>query len=246
MNVVMNESGLTISVIILSTVIAYYLYFYFVNSNLPKKYYAGITPGTKKEVARFLIKKCSGFLILGLIPGMMYYYFLDKNFDKFGLTVNHLSNNFSIILSLTFVIGVILFIRQITNKQHNSLQINISEWNIFLFLINVSGWIIYLVGYEFLFRGILLFECNNSFGFWPAIAINVAVYSAIHMVYGKEQTIGSIVFGGIACYLTLSCGTLLIPIIIHISLSLFSDFFSIRYNENLSFVRHKSVNFLKK
>jgi len=244
MSEVMNETSLTISVVILSTVIIYYLYFYFVNSNLLKKFCAGITHGAKKEVAQFLIKKCSGFLILGLIPGMIYYFFLDKNFEKFGLSVNQLSNNFFLIILLIIVIGVILFIKHKNNKKYNSLQIKISEWNVFLFLINLTGWIIYLVGYEFLFRGILLFECNNSFGFWPAIAINVAVYSAIHMVYGKEQTIGSIVFGRIACYLTLSCGTLLIPILMHVSLSLFSDYFSIRYNESLSFVRHKSFNFL--
>jgi len=242
MNEVINDSGFTISVVILSTVIIYYLYFYFVNSNLPKKYCAQITPGAKKEVMFFLIKKCSGFLILGLIPGILYYFLLDKNFEKFGLSVNQLSNNFSLILSLIFVIIVVLFINQKANKQHNSLQINISEWNVFLFVINASGWIIYLVGYEFLFRGILLFECNNSFGFWPAIAINIAVYSAIHMVYGKEQTVGSFIFGGIACFLTLRCGALLIPILMHVSLSLFSDYFSIRYNESLSFVRYKNFH----
>jgi membrane protease YdiL (CAAX protease family) len=242
MNEVTKDSGFTISVVILSTVIIYYLYFYVVNSNLLKKYGAGITPGAKKEVMLFLLKKCSGFLILGLIPGILYYFFLDKNFDKFGLSVNQLSNNFSIILLLIFIIVVVLFINQKANKQHNSLQINISEWNYFLFVINVSGWIIYLVGYEFLFRGILLFECNSSFGFWPAIAINVAVYSAIHMVYGKEQAFGSLIFGGIACYLTLSCGTLLIPIIMHINLSFFSDYFSIKYNESLSFVRYKNFH----
>jgi membrane protease YdiL (CAAX protease family) len=181
-------------------------------------------------------------VILGLIPAILYYFFLDKNFEKFGLTVNQLSNNFSLILSLILVIASALFINQKANKQHNSLQINISEWSVSLFLINVTGWIIYLAGYEFLFRGILLFECNSSFGFWPAIAINIAVYSAIHMVYGKEQTFGALIFGGIACFLTLSYGTLLIPIIMHVSLSVFSDYFSIRYNENLSFVRYKSFH----
>jgi membrane protease YdiL (CAAX protease family) len=145
---------------------------------------------------------------------------------------------------LITVITVVLFINQKTNKQHNSLQINISEWNFSYFFINAAGWIIFLVGYEFLFRGILLFECYTSFGFWPAIAINVAVYSAIHLVNGKDQTFGALIFGSIACFLTLSCGSLLIPIIMHVSLSLFSDFFSIRYNEGLSFNKQKSFNLL--
>ena len=244
MNELVNDSGFTISVVILSTVIIYYIYFFFINSRLPEKYCAGILQPTKNEFVLFLIKKCSGFLILGLIPGVIYYFFLDENFGKFGLSVTHFSNNLFLILSLITVITVVLFINQKTNKQHNSLQINISEWNFSYFFINAAGWIIFLVGYEFLFRGILLFECYTSFGFWPAIAINVAVYSAIHLVNGKDQTFGALIFGSIACFLTLSCGSLLIPIIMHVSLSLFSDFFSIRYNEGLSFNKQKSFNLL--
>jgi membrane protease YdiL (CAAX protease family) len=246
MNELINESGFTISVVILSTVIIYYIYFYFVNSNLPKKLCAGILQPTKKEIVLFLIIKCSGFMILGLIPGIIYYFFLDKNFGKFGLSVNHLNNSLFLILSLITVIAVVLFINQKTNKQHNSLQINISEWNVWFFLINATGWIIYLVGYEFLFRGILLFECYSNFGFLPAIAINVAIYSAIHLVNGKFQTFGAFIFGCIASFLTLRIGTLSIPILMHVSLSLFSDYFSIRYNESLSFVRQKSFNLPQK
>jgi membrane protease YdiL (CAAX protease family) len=97
-----------------------------------------------------------------------------------------------------------------------------------------------------LFRGILLFECYTNFGFWPAVAINVTIYSAIHMVKGKDQTIGALIFGGIACYLTLIQGSILIPIIMHVSLSIFSDYFSIRYNEDLSFIKQISFNLPQK
>jgi len=245
MNELANDSGFIISVVILSTVIVYYFYFFFIDSELPEKFCAGILQPTKKEIVLFLIKKCSGFLILGLIPAMLYYFFLDKNFEKFGLSVKQFSSNLILILSLIIVITVVLFINQKSNKQQNSLQINLSEWSFSYFLINAPGWIIYLVGYEFLFRGILLFECCKSFGFWPAIAINVAVYSAIHLVNGKDQTFGALLFGSIACYLTLSCGTILIPIFMHVSLSVFSDYFSIRYNEGLSFVKQKSFNLFR-
>jgi hypothetical protein len=57
------------------------------------------------------------------------------------------------------------------------------------------------------------------------------------MVNGKEQTIGALIFGGIACYLTLNRATILIPIIMHVSLSVFSDYFSIRFNDKLSFAK---------
>ncbi len=234
-----STSGISTAFVILAAVIFYYIYFYFVTSRLPEKFCAAINKSVQKEIVLFLLKKFSGFLILGLIPGLLYYFFMNQGFAIFGISLDNLKNNYQIILLLIAIIVAILFVNQRVNRQNNSLQIELSEWNLSLFLINTFGWIIYLVAYEFLFRGILLFECYESFGFWPAIAINIAIYSAIHMVNGKGQTIGALIFGGIACYLTLTRGTILIPIIMHVSLSVFSDYFSIRYNNSLSFVKQK-------
>ena len=41
-------------------------------------------------------------------------------------------------------------------------------------LINALGWFLYLFGYEFLFRGVLLIPLIEPLGMWPAIAINTA------------------------------------------------------------------------
>ena len=237
MNPLQNNSGLYISAIILSALVFFYFYYYFTISRIPEKICKNINQQTKKKIVAFLVKKGSGFLILGFIPGLIYYFFLNRNFGSFDFSLGHFIRNLEIILLLMLMIAALLFVNQKVNRQNNSLQIELTDWNIQLFLINAFGWIIYLIGYEFLFRGILLFECYNSFGFWPAIAINIAIYSAIHMVNGKEQTIGALIFGVIVCYLTLTRGTILIPIIMHVSLSVYSDYFSIRYNNNLSFVK---------
>lgn len=231
------DPDFTASAIILSTLIFFYIFYYFATSRLPETICENIIRQTQKEVAVFLTKKISGFLILGIIPGLIYYFLLDQDFAKFGLSFHHFKSNYQIIFLLMLIIIAVLFVNQKLNRKNNSLQIKLTEWKLPLFLINTFGWIIYLLGYEFLFRGILLFECYASFGFWPAIAINVAIYSAIHMVNGKDETIGALIFGAIACYLTLSRGTILIPIIMHVSLSVFSDYFSIRYNDKLSFVK---------
>lgn len=232
-----NMSGLAISIVVLVSVIFFYFYYYFTTSGLPEKICKNINRSIQKKVTVFLTKKVSGFLILGIVPGVIYYFFLNRDFGKFGFSPVHFKNNYQTIFLLMLIIATVLFVNQKVHRQNNSLQIEITKWNFALFLINAFGWLIYLVGYEFLFRGILLFECNASFGFWPAIAINIAIYSAIHMVNGKDQTIGALIFGGIACYLTLTRGTILIPIIMHVSLSVFSDYFSIRYNDKLSFVK---------
>lgn len=242
MNPLVISENIIPSAVIILTLVFYYVYYYFVNSGLIEKYFTTKIWVAQKEIAVFLLKKVSGFIILGLIPGILYYFLLNRDFEIFGLTTEGFNKNFFVIFLLILVITITLYFNQKVNKTNNTLQIKLQEWNILQFLLNSVGWIIYLTGYEFLFRGILLFECYNSFGFWPAMAINVAIYSAIHMVNGKKQAIGSLTFGFIAAYLTISQGTLLIPVIMHVSLSIVSDYFSIRYNVSLNFSKQSGLN----
>jgi membrane protease YdiL (CAAX protease family) len=237
-----KTDDIQISVIVFGVIVLFYLYYYFAHSVFLKNYVEKITPKPLRILSLFFIRKLSGFLLLGVIPGILYYFFVDNSFEKFGMSRSMFQSNILIILLLTGIIVSILFVARKTRKQGNSLQLDIKEWTLLLFSFNTIGWIVYLVGYEFLFRGILLFECSASFGFWPAIAINVVLYSAIHMVNGKEQATGALVFGTVACYFTLTAGTILIPIFMHISLSIFSDYFSIRFNNELSFIKSKKAN----
>ena len=43
---------------------------------------------------------------------------------------------------------------------------------------------------------------------WPAIAINIALYSATHILKGLDETIGAIPLGFVLCLLTISSGTI--------------------------------------
>jgi membrane protease YdiL (CAAX protease family) len=239
MYIPVGKTPIVSAVVILSSLLFFYAYYYFAHSAFLKKSIRKINRQTQSDLTLFFAKKTAGFLLLGIIPGIIYYFFLNPDFAQFGITFTAIKNNLSLILILIFIITIILFITQKINLERNSLQIKLTEWSVLHFLFNAIGWIIYLAGYEFLFRGILLFECNDSFGFWPAIAINVAIYSAIHMVNGKDQAIGALIFGTLACYFTLTRGTILIPIFMHVSLSVLSDYFSIRLNSNLQFVTSK-------
>lgn len=237
MNLKIDSSGFSITVLIIGTLILFYIYHYFVHSQQLEKIFEERFKHNhqKKEVLFFLTKKFSGFLIMGVLGGILYRIFYNFSFLQFGLQFSHVIVNLIIILILITVVVSITFLSQWLNRNQNLVQMDIKDWTPGLFLIDAVGWTVYLTGYEFLFRGILLFECYGSFGFWPAIAVNVAIYSAIHMVNGKSQAIGALIFGTIACYFTLICGTILIPIFMHITLSTSADFFSIKLNKNLSF-----------
>ncbi len=236
-------SDIKITLVLLGALIFFYLYYYIAHSayfeNSIKK-----NQNIGDELKLFLSRKILGFFVLGIIPGTLYFLFLKPEYSLIDFFNGKFSSSLLIILILIVIITFLAFMNQKKNPQRNSLQINITNWNLSLFGINAFGWIIYLLGYEFLFRGLLLFECYNSFGFWPAIAINVVIYSAIHMINSRDEAIGALIFGSIACYFTLQQGTILIPVMMHIALSLSSDYFSIRLNKNLEFVKTGTTKLL--
>jgi membrane protease YdiL (CAAX protease family) len=239
MNQPFNFSDLNITIVLFGTLIFFYLYYYSAHSEFLKSKFKKVN-SKAYEINLFLSKKILGFLFLGVFPGILYFSFLDPVFSFYELFNAPFLSSLKIILILVIIIILIVFVSQKSNPQRNSLQMKITDWNFQLFGIDAFGWGIYLLAYEFLFRGILLFASYHSFGFWPAIAVNVVIYSAIHMINSKEEAIGAIIFGSIAAYFALSQGTILIPVFMHIALSLSSDYFSIRLNKNLKFVKLKS------
>lgn len=234
-----RSAGFEIAVIIVGVVLVFYAYHYSAHSKKLEQYIIGRFPEGTADLALFFYRKLAGFIILGVIPGILYFKFLGASREKFGITLNHLESSFMLIAGLILVTGIVLFFHHRGNPERSTLQLRPPEWNVSMFMLNALGWSMYLIAYEFLFRGILLFESYEALGFWPAVAINIALYSAVHMVSGKDQTIGALIFGSIACYFALSRGTLLIPIFMHLSLSILSNYYSIRNQQSIKLAHSK-------
>ncbi|HZH73219.1 MAG TPA: CPBP family intramembrane glutamic endopeptidase [Mariniphaga sp.] len=235
-----NDSS--IGVIILGVVVFYYIYYYTSESKSIVKFIQQNVADGNSGLALFFYKKINGLFLLGVVPAFLYFSVLNASGDKFGLSLNHLSSSFLLVAGLILLTAIVLFFHHRGKPNRSTLQIYPAQWNTSLFMLNILGWSLYLIAYEFLFRGILLFECYEHLGFWPAVAINISIYSAIHMVNGKDQTIGALVFGTLACYFTLTRGTLLIPIFMHLSLSILSNFYSVKNMQHFQMDVKKPVN----
>lgn len=235
MNHTINYPELRITIILFGALAFFYIYYYTAHSEWIKNRVKSLN--TRNDLAYFLLKKTIGFLMLGVVPGLLYFLLLKPEISFISYFDGDWASIPIIIFILVCIIILMTYINQKSNPHRSSLQMKIREWNAPLFAINAFGGIIYLLAYEFLFRGILLFECNSSFGFWPAVAINVTIYSAIHMINSKGEAIGALLFGTVACYFALRQGTILIPVFMHIALSLSSDYFSIKINQELKFVK---------
>jgi membrane protease YdiL (CAAX protease family) len=83
--------------------------------------------------------------------------------------------------------------------------------------------ILYLVLYEFVFRGLFLYACLVLMDVKLAIAINIGIYSIAHWYSNRQEIIGVLPFGLILCLLTLWYESVWPAIGLHLCLALSHD-----------------------
>jgi membrane protease YdiL (CAAX protease family) len=114
-------------------------------------------------------------------------------------------------------------------------QIREPVWRFSLTLKSAFAWTIYLTLYEIIFRGVFLYAALRVMGFWPAVFLNVGLYSLAHLLKNKREALLSIPFGFLVIYLTWISGSCWYAVILHVVLALSHEWSSIRANPNMRF-----------
>jgi membrane protease YdiL (CAAX protease family) len=112
-------------------------------------------------------------------------------------------------------------------------QIRKREWGPGLFIINAFTWAFYLFEYVFMFRGFLLFESVDYLGIFGAIAVNTVIYSIYHFPKGYKESVASIPFGIVLCFIALETSSFFYPFLLHLTLALSNDGFSLKANPDM-------------
>ena len=181
----------------------------------------------KAKISRIFFWRFAGLFYFLLIPICMALFLLPHRISEYGIEATNLLESLLWITGLGIVI--VLFQSRFARNSKNLEQypqIRVAVWDTPLIIKNAVGWFVYLLSYEFLFRGFLLFGSVYAFGVWPGIFINTAFYSLSHLPKGARETLLAIPFGIAICYLTLRTGTIWIAIFVHFILAVSNDLFS--------------------
>lgn len=186
-----------------------------------------------------LFTKYAGFTLMGVFPTILALIFLPHiSLADYGLTIIPETT----LTSLAWIIGISIIIVPVTMKSAkqpknlvNYPQIRTKIWTKKLIIHNALGWAFYLFGYEFLFRGVLFIPLIESMGLWPAIAVNIALYSATHIPKGMDETIGAAVLGLVLCLLTVYTGTIWIAFLVHLAMAWTNSFTALKHNPEMKF-----------
>ncbi|MDX2431639.1 MAG: CPBP family intramembrane metalloprotease [Bacteroides sp.] len=117
-------------------------------------------------------------------------------------------------------------------------QIRIEKWSGRILALSAGSWIAFLVAYEFFFRGFLLFASLTVLDPWSAIALNCSLYGFAHFYKGPGETFGAVLVGIILCYITLQTGNIWSAVVIHSTMALSNEWFSLRAQPKMQVLRN--------
>jgi membrane protease YdiL (CAAX protease family) len=182
-----------------------------------------------------LANKWSGTALLGLFPLLLIRFVLGQPLSDYGAgPVQHPNTWRWMLLVSTLVLAMVW--SHSRKPQHYSMYplIRRTTWSRGLLLQSLMASSAFIIAYEFLFRGFLLFACLPLTGPWVAIALNVLIYALAHVHKGIGETLGSVPFGVLLCWVTLSTGTIWAATGIHLVMTLSADLFGLYFNPNMA------------
>jgi membrane protease YdiL (CAAX protease family) len=233
-----TDLDLRISLPLLLTLVFFSIYWFTSKSEKIKKRFYDKYDHDQASLKHIFFTKYFGFISMGILPAIFCLVFLSKlTLADLGLTFIYKTAQFSIfwILGLSvLIIPLVYFSAKKPKNLVNYPQIRAKVWTKKMVFINALGWFLYLFGYEFLFRGILLIPLIEPLGMWPAIAINIALYSATHIPKGLDETIGAIPLGFVLCLLTISSGTIWIAFIVHVVMAWTNTFTALKFHPEMN------------
>jgi len=191
--------------------------------------------------AAHLIRRGMGFMLMGVLPWAIFFYGFDLPFQEYGINMEQSGKSALWILALLPpIVAMNYYVAGKPSNLEQYPQIRLLQWDLKDLLINFTSWILYLLGYEMLFRGFLLFSFYHAFGLPIAVGVNVVLYALAHIPKGHREVAGSVPFGIVLCLITLSTGSFLAAFVLHALMALSNEFFAIRFHPDMRIKSHKT------
>jgi len=185
-----------------------------------------------------LLTRLYGFFCYGVIPLIVVATWLQKGSLYFGLGFEYTAQMWYWLIGLA---PVMIGIAYLGNRSEEGTdmypQIRIADWKPSLVISNAASWILYLIGYEFFFRGFLLFGSLLVMDMWSAVALNAVIYALMHLQKNMRETVGSVPFGAVLAIIALQTGSIWTGVIIHCTLAIANFLFAIKLHPQFRFVK---------
>ncbi len=167
-----------------------------------------------------------GFVVLGIFPVLIVKVVLKESLSDYGLQWGDWQFGLKI---LPWACIVMIFLSYLSSSDplfQAAYPLSYGAGDSWRHtLLHESGYLFYYLGFEFLFRGFMLFGLRQSLGDWNAIWIQTLASTLIHIGKPMPETFSAILGGIVFGIFVLRCRSLYYQIILHwilgVSLNLF-------------------------
>lgn len=190
------------------------------------------------NIKTILFTRMLGFFLFGIIPVLSVFFFSENILSSYGVQISNINKSLLWIIPLSPVLITVTYFNS-KQKEHLSVypQIRKANWTSKLLALSMSTWVLYLLAYEFLFRGYLLLVSITFLGIWPAVILNIIIYSLAHIPKGTKETVMAIPFGLVIALSVIHTGNILVAVILHSILALSTEWFSLKAHPEMKFVK---------
>ncbi|MEY3367293.1 MAG: hypothetical protein RI973_448 [Bacteroidota bacterium] len=211
----------------IATVTLAFVAFYFITHAERWKEFFNADKDNEREVHA---QRLAGFLFYGIFPAIVV--------ASIGLDWKDAGTSFQMnSTDLLWVLGVgsltLIFNWFVTQTPANLAVYPMirrpAPWSMGLVLKSALSWTAYLLAYEFVFRGFLLFTTARELGVATAIVINISLYVLAHIHKGLVESLGSILMGFLLCHICLEAGNIWPAVIVHVILGLGNEWLSLKW-----------------
>jgi membrane protease YdiL (CAAX protease family) len=200
-----------ISVAVLQTISYYYTSRRFFRYN----YFERLQSDKNVFLYEYIYWFVGDFLTLFILPLLVIKLLLKEKFNSYGLKVGdyRVGLKYSLIF-LAVMIPIVWFVSANGDFIDTYPQLNDVKYSWSIFLVFESGILLYMVAWEFIWRGFMLFGLEEKFGYY-VVLIQMIPFLILHNGKPAVETFGAIVAGLALGILALKTRSVLYCIITH-------------------------------
>ncbi len=217
--------------------VGYLAYYLIAFSDKTRQFFKTHHTFLKNEIMLFLFQKLTGFFFLGLLPGAIFFHLFSLYPERYSFAGIQPDVPVYVVVIIVMMIVITAALSARKRDVYSRIpHMRLAQWGFKEVVISIGGWALYLLAYEFIFRGLLLFATAKAWGLWPAVLINLFFYAVFHIPNGKQETLAAIPFGLVLCIISLLSGSFWLAFMLHLVLSISAEMFSIHFNPEMQFL----------
>jgi membrane protease YdiL (CAAX protease family) len=224
----LKEGDWKIKILLLSVPVILLVYIYHGMDEAFARYFSHFSNLYYFDIYRYVYQFLATLVLFFLFPLIIIKLVFKEKLKDYGLSLGDKRYGLRfIIITIPLIVTPIIILGSHMPQVRAEYPLSkLVQDNASVFLLYEFSYVLlYYVGWEFFFRGYMLFGLREKFGDTYAILLQVIPSALLHFNKPESEFLGSIVLGIVLGYLALRTRSILYPLIIHSCIGVFTDLF---------------------